>query len=654
MSLGTKHFYDFENFRVDPDERVLLRDGKPVPLTPKAFHMLVILVQNHGHIIDKEKLLSEVWADSFVEEGNLSVNATRLRKALADDANEPRYIETVARRGYRFIAKVQENTDESIKYPEDRSNAAEIGPLVADDLLRTNAALPDTRSRSIFRSPTFLVLCGFLVIAASLVGFNAGGLRDRLVGVPDPGPIKSLAVLPLKSLNRENSDKQLGLGIADTIIAKVSQVNGLIVRPTSAVSKFADQEIDSLEAARQMQVDAVLDGTFLREGERLRVSVNLLRVQDGASLWTDSFDMPFADIFTIQDKVSKQLVNQLRLKLAPAEQARLIKRYTTNAEAYAYYAKSMYHFSKRGFSGVPPDETLSSIDLLKRAIELDPNYALARAQLGFAYAWKAEYHKGGPEYIAMAKEELRLAEQLEPQLAEVHLARSFIAWSHFGNWQTEEALREALLAKELGVSIPNIMLASLYFHIGLEEQGAKEFEQALEQDPGSDILKLNYPGQLKNAARPDDWLALSQRLVGGGPNSPYYLLKMMPAEAAPLVEEEYAKNPDAHEPRRNKALLLALQGKHKDAQAAVPGIMETVKDGKNHHHATYDVARIYAQGRKSDKALKWLRLTAQNGFPCYTLFARDPYLDPIRNDAEFVKFLSEMKTRWEGYLREFG
>ncbi len=491
-----------------------------------------------------------------------------------------------------------------------------------------------------------------LVITAALVT----GLSYLFFKSSTPAPqteIKSLAVLPLKSLNRGAGDDYLGLGIADTIITKISQAGGLTVRPMSAVRKYVDEATDSLEAARQLQADAVLDGTFLRAGDRLRVSVNLLRVRDGASLWAESFDVLFTDIFAIQDEVSKEVAARLRLRLSPKEQTRLIKRYTTNPEAFSYYTKAMYHLSKRGFTP-QQEETEISIDLFKKAIELDPKYALAHAQLGFAYAWMADYNEGGPGLIASAKEELRLAERLEPQLAEVHLARAFIAWSHFENWQIEAALREARLAEQLDLSFPNFVLASLYFHVGLEERAAKEFESALERDPTSDTVKISYRGMYIYLARPDEWLAMNQRLFNRGPDIRYYLEKRMLKEAAPPIEEAYVKNPDAPESRRNKALLRALQGKHREAQAAVPRVMEKVRRDKGYHHFTYDVGRIYALGGKSEEALKWLRTTANEGFPCYPLFARDSFLDPIRNDPAFIQFMVEMKTRWEGYRREFG
>ena len=461
-------------------------------------------------------------------------------------------------------------------------------------------------------------------------------------------------MLPLKSLNRKAGDSYLGLGIADTIITKVSQAGGLTVRPTSAVRKYADEEIDSLEAGRQLKADAVLDGTFLHSGDRLRVSVNLLRVSDGASLWAESFDMRFTDIFAIQDEVSKEAAARLRLKLNPTEQARLAKRYTTNPEAYSYYTKAVYHFSKRAFSGSSQEETETAIDLFKKAIELDQNYALAHAQLGYAYAWIAEFKDGGSGLIASAKEELRLAERLDPQLADVHVARSFILWSHYEGWQIEAAIREARLAKQFDSSIPNHMLGVLYFHVGLEEQAEREFELALQQDPTSEVYKHSYQSLYFHLARPDELLALNQRLLNLGPNISYYLEKRMLKEAAPLVEQEYVKDPDAPQRRRDKALLFALQGKHREAQEAIPWVMEKVRRDKAYHHYTHNNARIYALDGKSADALKWLRVTVAEGFPCYTLFARDPFLDPIRKDPAFLQFMTEMKTRWEGYQREFG
>jgi TolB-like protein len=471
---------------------------------------------------------------------------------------------------------------------------------------------------------------------------------------PPPFEIKTLAVLPFKSLGPETKEDHIGFGIANGIITKVSQVNGLTVRPISAIRKYATEEVYAIEAANQLQVEAVVEGTYQHAGDRLRVSVNLLRTKDGASMWADTFDLTSADIFTIQDQVARQVAMQLRSKLSAGEQKRLATRDTSNPDAYNYYAKAMYHYSNRGVGGKFREETDLAIELFKKAIELDANYARAHAQLGFAYSWIADNNEESPLLIASAKEELRIAEKLDPQLAEVHVARGYILFSHYEGWRIEAAIRELRLAKQLDPNLNTYILALLYFHVGLEDQCAREFELALEIDPTGDYTKQVYLLSHFYLVKPDEWLVLNQRLFSRGPEIRYYLEKRMLKEAAPLIEQQYVKYPDNHEIRCHKALLLALQGKHRDAQAAVPWIMEKVPRTKDYHHYTYNIARIYALGGRGKEAMNWLRTTVDEGFPCYTLFARDSFLDRIRQDPEFIKFMAEMKERWEGYRREFG
>jgi TolB-like protein len=469
--------------------------------------------------------------------------------------------------------------------------------------------------------------------------------------------IESIAVLPLRSLNPEADDVYLGLGVADSIIAKMGQISELTVRPTSAVRKYANQEVDALQAARELKVDAVLDSTFLRVGDQLRVSVNLLRVEDGASLWAERFDERFTDIFAIQDRVSQQVAQRLRLKLNPAEQARLTKRYTSNPEAYNYYAKAMYHFRN-----ISPDlntrpESDLAVDLFKKAIELDPQYALAHAQLGYAYVRIAVFQEDSDALIEQAKRELAVAERLDPQLAQVHTARYFIAFSQYEDWQVETGIRELRLAQQLDSNVGHSELGDLYVHIGLDKQAAEEYQISLKLDPNDDEIKRAFINQYFITARPDEGLDANKSLFNRGPDLMYYLEKRMLKEAAPLIEEEYQKDPSNVESWvaiKYRALWPALQGRHAEAQAAIPSIVTKARKIRGYHHLTYDIARTYALGSKSEEAVKWLRVTVKEGFPCYPLFARDSYLDPIRNDPGFLQFMAEMKTRWEGYQREFG
>jgi len=503
-----------------------------------------------------------------------------------------------------------------------------------------------TRARAAI--PIALVLMCLVVVAVVLV---QAGKTAPAVGA---SPIKSLAVLPFRSLDRESNEDYLGLGIATDIITKVSQNGEVSVRPTSAVRKYLSQDWDALAAARDLKVDAVLDSSFLHVGDRLRVSVNLLRVEDGESLWAEKFDERFTDIFAIQDKVSQQVAERLRLSLGKHEQARLTKRYTSSSEAYNYYTKAMYHFVNIGPDLDTRSEADLAIDLFNKAIEIDPNYALAHAQLGYAYVRVAVFQEDNPGLILKAKEEFGIAERMDPQLAQVHAGRYFIEFGQYGGWRVDAGIRELRLAQQLDPSVGHGEMADVLTHIGLEDEAAREFETALKIDPNDERIQQTRIALYYITGRADDAAEVLRRYFNREPDYRYYLEKGMVKEARPLLERAYEKNPNLPWIRRARALLLAIEGKHHEAQSLIPSLLEKERSYRGYHHDTYDIARIYALGGKAEDAVKWLRETAKEGFPCYPLFARDPFLARIRNNPIFAAFLSEMKERWEDYRHSYG
>ena len=304
--------------------------------------------------------------------------------------------------------------------------------------------------------------CGVLL----LIGGAAGSLwwkRSQAASEPE---IRSLAVLPLKSLDA--GENYLGLGIADAAIRRVSQTGRLIVRPTSAVRRYLNEETDALSAAKQLGVDSVLEGSMQRVGDRLRVSLNLLRCHDGASLWSDSFDIQMADIFTVQDTVARQVASRLRLQLDASQQAQLTKRYTSNPVAYEFYLKGAYTFDQRMRNAAPALD--KAIGFYTQAIEADPNFALAHAQLGYAYAVMGVFlHPAESAWIERANVEINLADRIDPQLAETHLARFQILYSQFGGYQADAAAHEVLMANQANPNIGHAELSYVYNHLGLED-----------------------------------------------------------------------------------------------------------------------------------------------------------------------------------------
>jgi DNA-binding winged helix-turn-helix (wHTH) protein/lipoprotein NlpI len=324
----------------------------------------------------------------------------------------------------------------------------------------------------------------------------------------------------------------------------------------------------------------------------------------------------------------------------------------SNSLAYSYYTKGMYHFHNIRPALSNRSDSDLAVDLFKKAIELDPQYALAHAYLGYTYTKIAVFHEDNPTLIEQAKRELGVAEKINPQLAEVHLARFFIAFSQYEGWSVEKAIRELRLAQQLDPNVGHAEMGDLYSHIGLEEQTTKVLEQALKIDPNNEDAKITYINALMIAGRPDEALEASKRFFKRQPDVRYFLEKRMLEEAEEEAEQEYKRHPDAVWIVIDQILLKALRGKHEEAQAEIPLILSKERRYRGYHHDTYNIARIYALGSKANEALKWLRTTVAEGFPHYPLFARDRFLDPIRDDPSFQQFLGETKERWERYVRE--
>ena len=489
-----------------------------------------------------------------------------------------------------------------------------------------------------------VVVCALMALVGGAIGY-AWWRQPSRAGQRE---IRSLAVLPLKSLDA--GDHYLGLGIADAAIRRISQTGRLIVRPTSAVRRYLNEDIDALTAAKQLEVDSVLEGSLQRAGDRLRVSVNLLRSEDGASLWSDSFDIRMADIFTVQDTVAQQVASRLRLKLDPSQQAQLTKQYTSDPVAYEFYLKGAYTFDQRMRDAAPMlDRT---IRFYTQAIEADPNFALAHAQLAYAYAVRAVFlEPTQPAWIAHAKEEINRAQTLDSQLAETHLARFQLLYSQFEGYQGEAAAREALWANQLNPNVGHGELAYIYNHLGLEDLAARELSRALEIDPTSDARKETALLMYEVQSRFDDYNADRSVRHNGRMEALYLIAKGRLDDARTIVDNNF---PERISQGPTKALLLAVKGDFLAAEAAIPVILAShpTKDPL-YHHATYDIACIYALQGKNAEAVRWLRESAVSGFHLYPRYTRDAFLNRIRQSPEFIQFLAEMKAENDRYRHAF-
>ncbi|CAN5404945.1 hypothetical protein BH18ACI1_BH18ACI1_15270 [soil metagenome] len=367
MSNANKELYEFDKFRLDVSERILSREGERVPLSEKAFDTLHALVRRGNRLVGKDELLNEIWADAIVEENNLDKNISLLRQVLGERTGKGKFIETVRGHGFRFVPEVRELEEEEKekKGRRGKENGAAASALVGESMSEPSAVadglnaaenrsriykdghgleIADQKPKAENRTTKdekqsrfwLITLSVFSVLVLSSLGFylwpeNAKPAADA--------PIKTVAVLPFKPLVAEKRDEALELGMADALISKLSGDEEVTIRPLSAIRRFNSVEQDSVAAGRELDVEAVLDGSIQISGDRVRVLAKLLRVGDGKQLWTEQFDEKFTDIFTVQDSISKRVATALKIRFANKEK----KRYTENVEAYQLYMKGRYH-----------------------------------------------------------------------------------------------------------------------------------------------------------------------------------------------------------------------------------------------------------------------------------------------------------------------
>jgi TolB-like protein/Flp pilus assembly protein TadD len=575
MTNPARHLYEFGPFRLDPAERILLRAGQPVPLTLKAFDLLLALVENSGHIVEKEALLKAVWPDSFVEEGVLSVNVFKLRKALGENEGL-KFIETVPKRGYRFVAEV-------------KTVYATPPPPIA----------PAPRT-------------------------------DQT--------ITSIAVLPFKSLGADSSDDYLGLGLADALITRLSNIPRLVVRPTSAVRKYAGLAQDAQAVASDLMVESVLEGSLRRSGERLRVTVQLISAHAGAPLWAEKFDEQFTDIFAVEDSISAQVAHALLRQLSGEEERRLAKRQTANAEAYLLYLKGRYFWNKRTEAGLR-----KGIEFFQQALETDPQYALAWAGIADSYLLGANIRPPREE-MPKAKAAALRALELDDTLAEAHASLGRIKM--FFDWDWTGAESEFKRALELN---PNYATARQWFAnyliaVGRAQEAVAEINLAQELDPLSLVINTARGWVCYFAREYDQALEQYQRVLEMDPSFVQAQREIgMVYERKGMVAEALAATQQAISLGGENAIVLTLLGRfyavagQRDEAEQVIARLNALASTRYTPPMLF--APIYAALGEREQALDWLERAYEDRSSPLVWLKVDPWFDDLRDDPRFADLL---------------
>ncbi len=641
------HFYEFGRFRLDASERVLLRDQDLVPLTPKVFDILLALVERGGHVVEKDDLMKRVWPDTFVEEGNLTQSVSLLRKALGEAPGGPQFIETISRRGYRFVADVREGWGRQAKAIPDAAQHIEalsnpdehvvrpIGVNVESDLTKQHHDLeqigqpPRISSwRAGLRTHRLALALGAVLIFPVAVVYLSGMGR---AGEAPANPIDSIAVLPFADDTADTDAEYLNDKISESLINSLSKLPKLRVVPRSVVANYKGKEIDPRKAGRELNVRAVVTGRVRRHGDTISIQADLIDLENVAQIWGQHYDRKLADILIVQDDISRNIFENLRLKLNVEEKKKL--------EAYGLYLKGRNAWNKRTEDGLH-----QGIDYFKQAIETDPNYAPAYAGLADCYNMLVVYGVQQPkDAFPKAKEAATKALEIDESLAEAHTSLAFIKFRW--DWDRVEAEREFQQAIRHQPSYqPAHQWYSSYL-VALErfDEAIAEAKRTQELEPFSLISSSHLGWIFYLAGKNDEAIEQCTRILALDSNFFPALRYRGLAYAQKGMYREAINDFQKGVKLSGSPLMLAVLGQAYAAsgqKAQAQQVLGELRDLQDKRYVSpYTVAGIYAGLGEKDNTFKWLEKAFEERDIWIVNLKVDPVFTKLRSDRRFPDLL---------------
>jgi DNA-binding winged helix-turn-helix (wHTH) protein/TolB-like protein/tetratricopeptide (TPR) repeat protein len=630
--------YAFGSFVLErSQQRVLRSDGTELSLTPRLFSALLLFVENAGALLDKEALMRALWPGLVVEENNLSQTVSSLRRALGDESQGGSYIQTVPRRGFRFIAAVT-------PLPDVEAATAPLAPPVH---LEPQIPLHDRRR---LEKRRWLLLALGAGVAMGLSGSGWWAWRRATTATASAiAPGASVAVLPFKPLAAEGRDELLEVGMADSLITRLSTVPGLVVRSVGSVRRYAGAEQDPVRAARDLDVAWIVDGSLQRRGDQLRVSARLLSASDGSATWSGSFDEKFTGVFDMQDVISTRVMQALAPRLpanaAVAADARLTDvGGTRNTDAYQLYLSASRQLQSRRANGVR-----KGIELFNQALTFDPAYALAYVGLAEAYRETLLAADAVPvEVFEAAKAAVQRALALAPNLAEALTERGFSLYYFEFDWPGAEREFRRALAVNPNVAMAHFGLAQLLLTQDRPDEGFVHLRLARELDPMSPFLSTLEASYLLARGRreearirlnrvfdiaPDFWLAhRTQALL--------HLAEQQPEMAIASLRRAVTQ---ADGNTRIKALLamhLARMGRRDEARAIQNQLLDLAK---TRYVSPVSLAVVHAALGEETLALDALERAFEARDTQLVFLKDDPRWSGLRSEPRFVALMKKLK-----------
>jgi len=608
-----------DGFELDPRAYELRRDGRVLKLERIPMELLLLLVEERGQLVSRDRIIEKVWGkDVFLDTDN-SINAAvrKIRQVLKDDSERPHFVQTVTGRGYRFIAPVEEAGTPALERP---------------------VASAPARETSLRAKPNWPRLASALALVAVVAVASALGLLRR----PGPAPVlRSIAVLPLDNLSGDPSQDYFVDGMTDALTTDLAKVGSMRVISRTSAMRYKGTKKGLPEIARELKVDGVVEGSVVRAGNRLRVTAQLIQAASDQHLWAETYERDLGDVLKLQGEVAQAIAQQVRAQLTPEQEARFRSARSVNPEAYEAYLKGLHSLTTLSSTA---QQIRVAQDYFEESIRKDPGFALAYVRLADCYVALGGYRSLSPEVAyGSAKEALRKALELDSRLGEAHTTLATLSWWHDWDWAAAE--REFNLAVELAPSYAfgHSSRSGFLAWSGRRAEALAEISKTREIDPGytsapcesaNDFQLRDYEGLMEVSRRgivsdPNEWL------------EPYFLGVAYEAlgrrsDAIPEYQKAIELSKGDQDPVAALAHAYAVAGRRTEAET----MLRDLQRRSEGYVSPYLIATIYAGLDKKDKAFEMLEKARQErSWDIAWQIKADPRIDNLRSEPRFQSFL---------------
>ena len=639
VTNGARRYYEFGPFRLDPNRRRLFRGREVVALSPKAIETLILLVKNRGKLLERETLMDALWPDVIVEDANLTVAVSQLRKALNQNGDNAEFILTIPRVGYRFVADICEVIEEPAALSlEERTR---LQPIAVNAESNRTTAPPELQAEISLipqKRPPVRIRPGLIVALVLCLTIAVAAIVYRFVNSSSaPANISSVAVLPLKNLTGDPTAEYFSDGITESIISELSKIPELKVISRASVFVFKGKQIDPTEAGRRLGVGSIVEGSLLKSKDRIRVQLRLVAVADGHIIWSgDSYERAAADIFEVQDEISCNVAEHLRPVLCAGRPAR---RSTQNVAAYEAYLHGRYYMSQRTAEGL-----MKAIQFFQQATELDAQYALAYCHLAECYKLAVWYvPMPASEAVPQLQAAASKAIALDSSLADAHAAMAEV---YSFQWRWKESLAESeraiALSPGYGAGHHNVALALAL--IGRNADALTHMQRAHELDPLSLITNTDFGWVYYLGHRYGEAIAQYQKALDLDPNFTLAHFDLALAYSALARYEAAIAEMQKARGRGSEYLaglgyLYAVAGRRAEALAT---LAELERLANQQYVPPYHFAWIYTGLGDKDKAIALLQQVYAEHTQHVVDFKTVPMFDSLRSDGRFQELVQRV------------